>query len=278
MSLLHKTLLKEMESIPKGKNNQFIQIYLKEVLQSHILSFIYNSKKYQNLVLYGGTCLRLCYGLNRMSEDLDFDNSETLFSAEEIKTDIDVYLRNRFQNENHSFRIQKSENSITRLILKFPVLFDLGISANINNNLHLRLDLSNHDQVADIVRTPLFRHGQSFVIRHFSEESLMAGKIIAAIERSYKRGKDVSFKARDYYDLIWLMQQKIIPDQKKLSLDGKESYSQPTAFIKIGEMVREITPQMLNSELEQLFEDTEFIRIWAESFQDNFLRFVKHYQ
>ena len=44
----------------------------KELLHYDIL-FALNQKGFlQNLVMQGGTCLRLCYGNSRFSEDLDF--------------------------------------------------------------------------------------------------------------------------------------------------------------------------------------------------------------
>jgi len=41
----------------------------KEYLQYIFLNAI---SKYDNFVFKGGTCLRICYGLERASEDLDF--------------------------------------------------------------------------------------------------------------------------------------------------------------------------------------------------------------
>ncbi len=47
---------------------------MKEVLQAYVLDYLYNHPSYRRLNFYGGTCLHVVYGLNRLSEDLDFDN------------------------------------------------------------------------------------------------------------------------------------------------------------------------------------------------------------
>jgi len=45
---------------------------VKEYLQILVLSFLYSEAQYQQLIFYGGSCLRHCFGLPRLSEDLDF--------------------------------------------------------------------------------------------------------------------------------------------------------------------------------------------------------------
>lgn len=50
------------------------RILLKEVLHAHVLDYLYNHPIYRRLNFYGGTCLHVVYGLNRLSEDLNLDN------------------------------------------------------------------------------------------------------------------------------------------------------------------------------------------------------------
>ena len=45
----------------------------KEVLQYYVLNFIYHHPDYQNWIMYGGSALRICHDLDRMSVDLDFE-------------------------------------------------------------------------------------------------------------------------------------------------------------------------------------------------------------
>ena len=51
----------------------FQKYMLKEYLLLMILDFLSSTKHIQNLVFIGGTNLRLIKGINRFSEDLDFD-------------------------------------------------------------------------------------------------------------------------------------------------------------------------------------------------------------
>ena len=46
---------------------------LKEELQFYVLNFIYHHPDYSNWTMYGGSALRICHRLDRMSVDLDFE-------------------------------------------------------------------------------------------------------------------------------------------------------------------------------------------------------------
>jgi hypothetical protein len=52
----------------------FRRVWVKDKLISYFLSFIYNHNTYRKLVCYGGTCARVVYGLNRISEDIYLQN------------------------------------------------------------------------------------------------------------------------------------------------------------------------------------------------------------
>ena len=59
------------ESIRDNRN--FSKMMLKEYLQLMILDYISTTKYAKNLVFIGGTNLRIIHGIDRFSEDLDFD-------------------------------------------------------------------------------------------------------------------------------------------------------------------------------------------------------------
>ena len=56
-----------------AENPAFEKLMLKEYLQLLILDFLSTSKYAKNLTFIGGTNLRLIKGIDRFSEDLDFD-------------------------------------------------------------------------------------------------------------------------------------------------------------------------------------------------------------
>jgi len=67
-----KTILKDLIAKSETNNKLFKRNVLKGYLQVLVLDFIYSDPDYSQLFFYGGSCLAHCFGLNRLSEDLDF--------------------------------------------------------------------------------------------------------------------------------------------------------------------------------------------------------------
>ena len=72
--------------------NVFKKNLVKEYLQIPILSFFYSNKKYQDLIFYGGSCLKHCFDLPRLSEDLDFVNKVLEEGKEKARTTASIKL------------------------------------------------------------------------------------------------------------------------------------------------------------------------------------------
>jgi hypothetical protein len=211
-----------------------------------------------------------------MSEDIDLDNTQDVVLAS-LSEDIKTYFRLNL-GSTPEINTQSSRNDILRLTLKFPVLFELQLSQHRDENLHLKIEISQHHQTAVIQQTPVILYGQAFVPSHFSIETLMAGKLLACLERDFTFGSTgADFKARDYYDILWLMQKQIIPLGEKLSSDGKQPYTLNNAMTLLQEKVKKIKIEDLRTGLLPLFENRQFISAWCDSFHQNFSRFNQYY-
>jgi hypothetical protein len=154
----------------------------------------------------------------------------------------------------------------------------LGLSPRASEALHLKVEVSQHEQVAIIRHTPVLVYGRSLVAAHFSLETMMAGKMLACLERNFERGRSgVQIKGRDFYDLLWLMQQRIQPLEEKLARDGKQHYSIESAMLALQEKIAAIKTRDLAIDLLPLFESRQFIETWLDSFHENFKAYVKAY-
>jgi len=253
------------------------RVILKEALQAYVLDFLYNHPVYRQLNFYGGTCLHVVYGLNRLSEDLDLDNSQAV-SLDSLSKDLATFFQNNFGYSGLSIKSQLAELGILRTTLKFPILNDLNLSPFPNEALHLKIEVSHHQQIAEIRKTPVFFYGRSFVPAHFSLETLMAGKLLACLERNFQRGRDgASIKGRDFYDLLWFMQKNVQPLAEKLAKDGKKTYTTASAMQELAIKVRGIKAADLAVDLYPLFEQRPFVNAWLEGFHQNFEELVKGY-
>ena len=275
------TLIQTLQNILAGKDPllppETKRIILKEVLQAYVLDYLYNQNSYRRLNFYGGTCLHVVYGLNRLSEDLDFDNQAGL-ELSQLENELVQYFHKSFGYGDASAKTQRGEGGVLRVTLKFPVLSALGLSPYPSETLHLKVEVSQHEQVAIIQHTPVFVYGRSLVAAHFSLETMMAGKMLACLERSFKGGRSgVQIKGRDFYDLLWFMQQRVQPLEEKLAHDGQRSYTVESAMLALQEKVARIKSRDLAIDLLPMFESRQYIEAWLEAFHENFHRLVFGY-
>ena len=268
------TLIQTLQNVLAGKDPLLApetrRIILKEVLQAYVLDYLYNHPSYRYLNFYGGTCLHVVYSLNRLSEDLDFDNRAGL-DLEPLADNVVQYFHKSFGNADVSAKFQEGEGGILRVTIKFPVLNALGLSPHPSEALHLKVEVSQHEQVAVIQRTPVLVYGRSLVAAHFSLETMMAGKMLACLERNFERGRSgTQIKGRDFYDLLWFMQQHIQPLEEKLARDGQQPYTVDSAMLALQEKIAHIKTRDLAIDLLPIFESRQFIEAWLEAFHDNF--------
>lgn len=220
----------------QGTPDSVIINALKEELQYPVLDFVYNSKKYSHLVMYGGTLLRIAYALPRMSEDLDFQTAEK-FDLEEFaialishfKTTYGVTVETKIKTE----RLTKTGLAKTDFAyIKFPsILEEIGLQGHgIQTKLQIRFDINKFPESANFSteQIPVVRDTYAFSIKTYTISTLMASKIAAVLLRPKRGiGNEISdCKPRDIYDLMWYMGEKKIPDMdylKAIHLRGEKS-------------------------------------------------------
>ena len=124
-----------------ASDNRFDRYMLKEYLQLMILDHIATTPYVTQLAFIGGTNLRLIQGIDRFSEDLDFDckaMSKSDFMA--MTDDIIRYLRlNNIDVEPRDTPNPKL--TAFRRNLHFPqMLFDLGLSGHREERLLIKVE------------------------------------------------------------------------------------------------------------------------------------------
>jgi predicted nucleotidyltransferase component of viral defense system len=268
------TLIQSLQNTLSQKDpllaNETKRIVLKEALQAYVLDYLYNHQTYRRLNFYGGTCLHFVYGLNRLSEDIDLDDGEGI-PLSEMENDLVKYFQKTIGYPDVMAKTQVGEEGIQRTTLKFPLLYALGLTSHPNEALHLKVEFSQHKQISIIRKTPVLAYGRSFVTAHFSLETMMAGKMLACLERNFHRGRNgAAIKGRDFYDLLWFMQKQIHPLEEKLAKDGAQPYTIKSAMRALGEKIHTFKISDLGVDLLPLFEQRTFIESWLDGFKENF--------
>lgn len=257
-----------------GIRPDIIRIKLKEKLQLYLLDFIYNSSKYNHWILYGGTCLRKCFGAGRMSEDVDCETL-TLVDKKKLTEDLEKYFREKILYKE--VIVGSPGRNIGRVTLKFPVLHALGLSLHAAENLVVKLEVNQIDKSYPTQMQTLSEDRFSFIVRLYDLPTLMAGKILACLERVWERGRTgITVKGRDYFDLLWYMQKGVKPNPDRL-LNSKGKYTIQSAFAALSEKIPKIKPRDIAVDLEPLFEDGHFVGNWVANFHHEFERLIRSY-
>lgn len=255
----------------RGKNSLFLRSLLKEQLQFYVLNFVYNSNYAGDFLFKGGTCLRFCFDLPRLSEDLDFDvKNYQDFSFEKFVSNLNSYFKSKLQFERLNIKIA-GKNKI--VYLEFPILQEIGFPVSrgkpSENTLFLRVDLapvlgkSYHEEVM-LKSTADF----SFLIRRYSLSDLFAGKIAAVLKREAFEADKLKprFKGRDFFDLFWFVEKKVsinYPYLSSLTGIGSKEELQAALFEKIQEAKKR--KDELMKDLLPFIENEEFVTYFAKS-------------
>jgi len=264
------------ENVP----GESIKNSLKEELQYYILGYIYNSKKYSQLIMYGGSLLRIAYQLPRMSEDLDFQTA-TKINLRELKYDIETYF-NKTYSVKLDIKIKDRNNKDTQLMsigLLMPALAKLeGVT---HTKLKLRLDI-NYFKLANKLVTeqiPIIRYNHVFSIRTYPFSTLMASKILAVMNRTSRivAGEQAACKPRDIYDLIWYMKRKTIPDIEYLQLKKANYDSLLELFDAIKLRVVNLDDKTFKADLVNFFYNRDEYYMWQKHWRQNFLTCINSY-
>ena len=94
----------------KEKDKLYLRSLLKEAIQAYLLKFISASKWNDKLIFKGGTALRFCFDLPRLSEDLDFDVEEfDKFDIEDFANSIKTYISQELKY--HDLEVKVAKNS-----------------------------------------------------------------------------------------------------------------------------------------------------------------------
>lgn len=252
---------------------------LKEVLQLYILNFLYHHSDYSKWVMYGGSALRIIHGLDRMSVDLDFEvpHAVTEKFLTSLKEDIEGHFSDTY-NAGADF-LEIKITGTRGLTLKFKVAsLDLG---HASKQVHVKIDLNHFTAPKTVMeRRPITQGQLSFVILTYNMSALMASKIAAIFLRGTRGVGETVYeeKGRDIYDLLWYMQQKVIPDFGYLKAKEIDVKDPRTLFDKLARKMNDVSNDNLKQDLSPLFMDRSFIENWIGNWRESYLRLVEQYR
>ena len=178
-------------------DNRFARYMLKEYLQLLILDHLAATPYIHKLSFIGGTNLRLIQGIDRFSEDLDFDCND--LSEDEFMAMTDQVVRHLRQNNVEVETRDKPNPRLTafRRNLYFPqLLFNLGLTGHRDERLLVKIEAQDQGVAYKTEVAYVNRMGFFFGVYVPPLDVLCAMKFAAILSRQ---------KGRDLYDTIFLL-------------------------------------------------------------------------
>lgn len=180
----------------------------KELLHHDIMRALSDSGMLEKLCFIGGTCLRACYGSNRLSEDLDFTGGADFDRADlaQLKPVLTTRLETKYGLEVTVSEPQKEFGAVDTWKLKVQT------RAGARNLPAQRINI-------DVCAIPSYMSQPKVLLNPYGVDMGTHGLILnaEALEEIYvdkvlafalRRGR---IKSRDLWDLLWLKQQGVEP-------------------------------------------------------------------
>ena len=261
-------MIKEWIAEYNPQNEEEILSALREIMQEITLAGLSRTDFFEKAAFYGGTALRIFYGLERYSEDLDFSllkpdsnfSIEPYFKAviDEFKSlGLTVSIKEKKKTKQTAIdsAFLKAETIWQEIVLE-DIIKETGVRSN--KTLKIKIEVDRQPPLNFKTEEKLLLRPFSFYVKCFTKPSLFAGKMHALLFRKWKN----RVKGRDWYDLEWYIKKGIPLDVNHFLARAKDTNDWQDARIS-------------NEQIIELF-DTKIKSVSFSSIKEDVVRFIKN--
>lgn len=265
MTLLEQMLSKYHPLTAEGAING-----MREVMQEVALAGLYRGGFFEKAAFYGGTCLRIFYGLPRFSEDLDFS---LLVPDEDFS--LEPYfkaIRDEFVSVGVAVDISAEQKSVRTGIesafLKSDTrLFSLAV--HVDKTVKIKFEVDVQPPPGFATEEKLLLQPFSFYVKCFSPPDLFAGKMHALLFRNWK-GR---VKGRDWFDFEWYVRNGIpmnlshfVVRARQSGQLQKESLSELEFRELLDNRIDALDVAAAVSDVSRFVSDVDALKIWSHDY------------
>jgi predicted nucleotidyltransferase component of viral defense system len=284
------TIIQQMVNQYHPKTLEDQKNAIKEVLQEVVLAGLSKTDFFTHAAFYGGTALRIFYGMDRFSEDLDFsllatddtfDINKYLKPISEIVKSLglnfEVSRKDKTMDSNIDSAFIKG-NTRETLIAIYPNSADSSrITHNEKIMIKFEVDVNPPMYAQTEIKFRLLPF--PYQVRVYDQKSLFAGKIHAVIARSWKN----RVKGRDLYDYIFYLSLDTKVNLKHLEARLKQTKTIEEDVILSKELLIEILDRrfehinydLAKSDIKPFIKDQNHLDIWSSEFFKSITRDIK---
>jgi predicted nucleotidyltransferase component of viral defense system len=243
---------------------------LREVMQEIALAGLYRGGFFEKTAFYGGTCLRILYGLPRYSEDLDFSllQPDPSFSFEPYLQKLQIEFASLGFEVEVSEKIKTAESDIASAFLKKTASqYDLQIKGQ--KVLKIKVEVDTDPPLGFATEQKLLLQPFSFYVNCFTLPDLFAGKVHALLFRKWKN----RVKGRDWYDFEWYVRRSTPLNLKHLAIRARQSghlktdsLSKDEMLTRLNERINTLDIDSARSDVERFLHSPAEIEIWSKDY------------
>lgn len=254
---------------------------LKEIIQEIALLGLWRAKFFEKAAFYGGTALRILYGLDRFSEDMDFsllhaDNDFTLnkynqaIRSELMAFGFDVEVNSKQKSQQSSIESAFIKANTLNQLITIAVPDEITSMIHRHKVIKIKMEVdvqppSGFSTEAKTLLLPI-----PFSVLTYTQADLLAGKIHALLCRSWK----TRVKGRDWYDFYWFISRNISVNlshlQQRLIQSGHLADGDVLSKERLLELlfhrIQAVDIDMAAKDVVDFLKDRSAISIWSKSF------------
>lgn len=269
-------MMKEWIAEYNPQNEEETLSALREIMQEIALAGLSRTDFFEKAAFYGGTALRIFYGLDRFSEDLDFSllepNSdfslEPYFSAivtefEAMGMTVSIREKDKKVQSSVESAFLKSETVWKELILE-DIVKQAGIRSN--KSIKIKIEVDRNPPLGFTTEEKLLLRPFSFYVKCFTLPSLFAGKMHALLFRKWKS----RIKGRDWYDMEWYIRKGVKLDIYHFLQRAKNTGDWQTEDITseqfltlLKEKIDAVSFSAIREDVVRFIEDDEKLKLWS---------------
>lgn len=252
---------------------------LREIMQEIALLGLYRAGFFERAALYGGTALRLFYGLDQFSEDLDFSllavDPEFSLSKyqhaivqefEALGMHVSIKEKQKSTQTNIDSAFLKSETIWKELVLE-GIIHQNGMEQVAN--VKIKIEVDREPPLGFETEDKLLLKPFSFYVKCLTLPNLFAGKIHALLFRKW--GENV--KGRDWYDMEWYIRKGIPLNlnhfliRAKDSGDWKEGTITEAEFLELlSKRIDLVKMNYVINDIKRFIPDANKLAIWSPKY------------
>jgi predicted nucleotidyltransferase component of viral defense system len=253
----------------------------KEIIQEIALLGLWRTKFFERAAFYGGTALRILYGLDRFSEDMDFS-----LLRRDKGFDLQPYcagITDELEGFGLSVTVEKkekaAETTIESAFIKTGTLKNLisidaptRISKKIPSNrlIKIKVEVDIDPPLGFETEAKYLLQPIPFSVNAYTPSDLFAGKMHALLCRQWK----TRVKGRDWYDFVWYVARGIPLHLNHLETRMKQSghfqknqrLTQEKLIELLKDKVSKLDVNAAKKDVLPMLKDPATIEVWSKEF------------